>query len=201
MLDFIDTYFSSAQYMQPDTSDPDLWRNYFIHIFSNSPITCEILDARSDEYGGDINDLAKEPCARREAAEGENRPSVLVELLGQHGGAMGVLLGLAAEIAAGPGANAQPDRGLHFQGSSCQPKRRKRGKRVKRAESAPQESPLAAVVGWLRWVSDGPPHRLHNHPKLPQQGNLKGAAVTGRVNRLAMPRPRPQPDGDLSSSL
>jgi hypothetical protein len=65
MLDFIDTYFSSAQYIQPDTSDPDLWRNYFIHIFSNSPITCELLDARSDEYGDDINDLAKEPCARK----------------------------------------------------------------------------------------------------------------------------------------
>jgi hypothetical protein len=65
MLDFIDTYFSSAQYMQPDTSDPDLWRHYFTHIFSNSPITCEILDARSDEYGDDINNLAKEPCARK----------------------------------------------------------------------------------------------------------------------------------------
>jgi hypothetical protein len=65
MLDFIDTYFSSAQFIQPNTSDPYLWKRYFIHIFSNSPITCEILDARSDEYGDDINELAKEPCARK----------------------------------------------------------------------------------------------------------------------------------------
>jgi hypothetical protein len=51
-----------------------------------------------------------------------------------------VPLGSPPRLPLRPGGNAQPDRGLHFQGRSCRPKRRQRGKRVKRAESAPQES-------------------------------------------------------------